>query len=101
MDLLDRVLEKVPNIFDVLLVHSHRECADAHFALLFAPVSTIFHHFDENEELVRKEKARAAFLENFSSAVSARPNLQSEQWQLIEQSYQILNFSTGDLSFLF
>ena len=47
LDLLDGVLEQMPNIFHVFLVHGHGEGPDAHLALLFAPLATVFHHFDE------------------------------------------------------
>ena len=85
----------MPNIFDILLVHSHRECADTHFALFFVPVSTIFHHFVIWWSLLEPKRGkRESVLENFSCCLSARPNLQQcEQWQLIPQCYQVLYFS--------
>ena len=51
LDLLDGLLEEVPDVLHVLLVHGHGEGADPHLALLLGhPASARLHHLGSTDD---------------------------------------------------
>jgi len=50
LDLLDGVLQQLPDVLHKLLVHGHRKSPDPHFALLLGQV--VLHHFEADRSKV-------------------------------------------------